>query len=678
MAAYANIIVDISHEAVDRPFTYIIPDELVPKCHPGTRVMMPFGKGNKEKLGIIVSITDNPDVPIVKLKEISSVVLSQDATEAYLIELAYFIKEQYGSKLIDALKTVLPAKKAYRERKTAVTALTEYIHSEADLEAVPALNEEQSKIADDFISEYDRGIRNTYLIHGITGSGKTLIYMEIIRHVVRSGHQAIMLIPEIGLTYQTLKRFSAYFGDRVAIMNSTLSAGERYAYYEKARRSEIDVIIGPRSALFMPLNKLGIIVVDEEHENAYKSENTPRYHAREVAFKLASMHQASVVLGSATPSVESYYHALKGDYKLYELNKRATGGALPTTDIVDMRTELREGNRSIFSVKLKSLMRETYAQGRQMMLFINRRGYAGFVSCRACGEVMKCPHCDVSLKEHRSEQKLVCHYCGYETDRPKNCPVCGSKYIMSFKAGTEQTEEEVRKLIPGIRTLRMDADTTGKKGSLDKIVSDFASHKADALIGTQMIVKGHDFPDVTLVGILAADIGLAGGDYRSGERTFELITQAAGRAGRGDNPGHVIIQTYKPDNYSIKRAAKQDYKSFYSEEILYREISSYPPITDIMAVLVSGRDKDEAYMYTRSLFAVCEVNRGAAVIIGPGKAGIGRINDYYRFVFYIKSREKSTIIELKDRMEEWIERNKEEGTYKRVSVTFDLNPMNPF
>ena len=675
--AYANIIVDISHEAVDRPFTYIIPDELEDRIRPGTRVMIPFGKGNKLKPGIVIGVSANPDVPVAKLKEIDSVILTQDATDSYMIELAAYIRQQYGSTMIDALKTVLPAKKAYRQVKTRATDDT--VSLQEDDPTVRAveypLNDEQQYIVDDFIREYDTGVRNTYLVHGITGSGKTLVYMELIRHVVECGYQAIMLIPEIGLTHQTVGRFRQYFGDRVAIMNSGLAAGLRYQYYEQARAGEIDVIIGPRSALFMPFERLGIIVMDEEHEGAYKSENTPRYHARDVALKLASMHGASTVLGSATPSVDSYYHALRGDYKLYRLSKRATGTGLAHTDIVDMREELKRGNRSIFSERLKELIRKTYDSGEQMMLFINRRGYAGFISCRSCGEILKCPHCDVSLKEHRSKGKLVCHYCGYETVKPATCPVCGSKYIMGFKAGTEQIEEELRKLIPGIRTLRMDGDTTTKKGSYDKIVTTFARHGADALIGTQMIVKGHDFSGVSLVGILAADISLAGGDYRSGERTFELLTQAAGRAGRGDKDGNVVIQTYKPDHYSIIRAAAQDYEGFYNEEILYREISDYPPVSRMLAVLLSGRDEDETYLCAMKLKTLCET-KGARVI-GPGRAGIGRINDNHRFVFYIKHEEAAFLTEIRDVMEEWMDADTT-GVWNRVRTVFDFNPMNPF
>lgn len=663
---YANIIVDISHEAVDKPFTYVIPDEIADECHPGTKVMVPFGRGNKETMGYIISISSYSQVPLARLKEISSVVLNQDATDSKLIELAYFIKRQYGSTMINALKTVLPAKKAYRTPKA------ETLPAESGEVAQVILNEEQRHIAADFADEYDRGIRRTYLIHGITGSGKTEVYIEMIKHVVESGKQAIVLIPEIGLTYQTVMRFRNYFGDRVSIMNSTLSAGTRYDHCMKARRGEIDVIIGPRSALFTPFAEIGLILIDEEHENTYKSENMPRYHAREVAMKLASMHDASVVLGSATPSVDSYYHAKCGDYKLYRLNNRALGGSLPNVHIVDLREELKSGNRSVFSAKLSELIEDRLSKNEQVMLFLNRRGYAGFVSCRACGEVIKCKHCDVSLSEHRGCGKLVCHYCGYEEVKPKVCPKCGSKYIGSFKAGTEQLEAEINKMYPKARTLRMDADTTKNKGSYEKILSAFGRNEADILIGTQMIVKGHDFPNVTLVGIIAADIGLASGDFRAGERTFELLTQAAGRAGRGTIPGEVVIQTYQPNHYSVVYAAKQDYEGFYEEELAYRELSDYPPVCNIMAVMVSGKDEKNVSTQIGDMAQIAR-SLGGSVIIGPGSAGIGKINDNYRFVFYAKNSDEDALVALKDALEKWLDEYKSD-----TQVWFDMNPMNPY
>ncbi|MBQ0028525.1 MAG: primosomal protein N' [Lachnospiraceae bacterium] len=666
---YANIIINISHEAVDRPFTYIIPDSMTESIHPGTRVIVPFGNGNKDTMGYVLEITEHPQVPIARLKEICRVVLEQDATDSKLIELAGFIKEQYGSTMINALKTVLPTKKAYKPRKRKRN--DEEVLSEEDI--IISLNEEQRTIVDDFMKDYDNGVRNTYLVHGITGSGKTEVYIEIIKQIVARGKQAIVLIPEIGLSYQTEMRFRRYFGDRVSIMNSTLAAGERYEHCEKAKSGEIDVIIGPRSALFTPFSNVGIIVIDEEHENTYKSENVPRYHAREVAERLAEMHGASLLLGSATPSVDSYYRAKSGKYKLYTLSRRAAGGELPKVHIADLRAELKEGNRSIFSRKLAELMKERLDSGQQIMLFLNRRGYAGFVSCRSCGEVIKCPHCDVSLSEHKKIGKMVCHYCGYETQIPKLCPSCGSKYISSFRAGTEQIEAEVNKLFPTARTLRMDADTTKRKDSYERILSAFKKQEADVLIGTQMIVKGHDFPNVTLVGIIAADLSLASGDYRAGERTFQLLTQAAGRAGRGEKAGEVVIQTYQPDQYSVRYASTQDYYGFYDEEILYREISGYPPVKEIMAVLIAGKDADTTFLYATNLTGLANSVPGGANIVGPAKAGIGKINDLHRYVFYAKSDDKGDLIRIKDAMEAWIDENKTD-----VGVWFDFNPMNPY
>ncbi len=666
---YANIIIDISHEAVDRPFTYIIPEQLEDKCFVGTRVKVPFGNGNSMRQGYIVDITEHPSVPIARLKEIESIVLEQDETESRLVELAYYIKESYGSTMINALKTVLPTKKVYRARKKAEVAVND---EDAEIPDI-VLNEEQQSVADDFIREYDSGIRRTYLLNGVTGSGKTEVYIELIRHVVDSGRACIVLIPEIGLTYQTVMRFRRYFGDRVAIMNSMLSAGTRYEHCQKAKKGEIDVIIGPRSALFTPFKNVGLIVIDEEHENTYKSENMPRYHAREVARQLARMHDASVVLGSATPSIDSYYRALNGEYKLYELNNRAGKGRLPQVDIVDLREELVQGNRSIFSRRLQQLITDRLDRKEQIMLFINRRGYAGFVSCRACGEVMKCPHCDVSLSEHRNVGRLVCHYCGYETAKPAKCPACGSKYISSFRAGTEQIEAEIKKMYPQARTLRMDADTTKHKDSYEKILGSFRRREADILIGTQMIVKGHDYPGVTLVGAIAADIGLATGDYAAAERNFALLAQAAGRAGRGDAEGAVVIQTYQPEHYSIVYAANHDYKGFYEEEILYRQISKYPPVCNIMAIMVAGKDDNETHSQIDDMAGIVRGYNSSLSVIGPGSAGIGKVNDYYRYVFYIRSEDMSELIGIKDMLEKWLEEVKSD-----TGVWFDMNPVSPF
>ncbi len=500
----------------------------------------------------------------------------------------------------------------------------------------------------------------------------------MIDEVISRGRQAIVLIPEIALTYQTLMRFYRHFGERVSVMNSTLSPGEKYDQAKRAAEGDIDIIIGPRSALFTPFPNVGLIIIDEEHETSYKSETMPKYHARETAIELAKLVPggASVVLGSATPSLEAYYRAKNGEYKLFELNRRLTGGTLPEVEIADLREELRSGNRSIFSRSLQEKMQETLDTGHQAMLFINRRGLAGFVSCRSCGYVFKCPHCDVSMSEHRGGM-LVCHYCGYTQPISRTCPECGSRYVSAFRAGTQQIEKEVNKIFPKARVLRMDADTTRTKGSYEKILSAFASEEADVLVGTQMIVKGHDFPNVTLVGILAADMSLNAGDYRVGERTFQLLTQAAGRAGRGTHPGNVVIQTYQPDNYAIISAAEQDYKAFYEEEISYRSLLRYPPAAHMLAIQIWAKDESFGKEKANQLRAYIDRMRiEDTIIIGPAMAAISKINDVYRMVIYVKNADFDVLTKIKDALENILDEWESRGITRQIQVQFDFDPMN--
>ena len=737
---YANVIVDISHEKVDRPFQYKIPERLMGKLSPGMCVEIPFGNGSRFRQGYVIEVTDKPEYAPEKQKEIAGIVQGGVSMQADQIRLAAWIRETYGSTMIAALKTVLPVRQerkqkekkkivrclgaeetmallgqAQRKHQTAKVRVLEQLCREeilpyelvsgklnvspatlrslesqgvirveaesyyrnpvklnAEAEEGKQLSEEQSAVRDQVLSDYDQGKNKTYLIHGITGSGKTEVYLAIIEGMIKRGKQCIVLIPEIALTYQTLLRFYKRFGDRVSVMNSSLSAGEKYDQCERARKGEIDVIIGPRSALFVPFENLGLVVIDEEHEGSYKSESMPRYHARETARYLADLKGASLVLGSATPSLEAYYLAQKGEYELFRLGSRLTGGSLARVYIADLRQELREGNRSIFSRKLKELMEERLAKKEQMILFLNRRGYAGFVSCRSCGLVMKCPHCDVSLSKHMGG-KLVCHYCGYETREPEKCPECGSPYIMGFKAGTQQIEQNLYKTFSGIRVLRMDGDTTRQKGSYERILSAFAEGEADVLLGTQMIVKGHDFPNVTLVGVLAADLSLNENDYRAGERTFQLLTQAVGRAGRGSKPGEAVIQTYRPDHYSIQWAAKQDYNAFYEEEILYRELAQYPPVSHMLAVLVTTENREEGWKLIQQLSELAGKAQGVSVI-GPSEASIGKINDCYRFVVYCKASEYANLIRVKDEMEKHLDA----PGRRTENVQFDFDPMDRY
>ena len=534
-----------------------------------------------------------------------------------------------------------------------------------------SLNQEQLLAAEQIFREWQEPDPRPALLFGVTGSGKTQVYMRLIQKVLEEGKQAIVLIPEIALTYQTVRRFYAMFGDKVSVLNSRLSQGERYDQFKRAKRGEIQVMVGPRSALFTPFSDLGLIVIDEEHEPTYKSENTPRYHARETAIERARMEHARVVMGSATPSLEAYSHACDGEYLLVKLNARYEERPLPQVSIVDLREELKKGNRSVLSLELKRDLEQVLERGEQAMLFLNRRGYAGFVSCRACGHVMKCPHCDVSLSEHNG-RKLICHYCGYETVKPDKCPVCSSPYIGGFKAGTQQIQQVVEKEFPEARVLRMDYDTTRAKGSYEKILSAFSRHEADILIGTQMIVKGHDFPDVTLVGILAADLSLNADDYRSGERTFQLLTQAVGRAGRGRKEGHALIQTYSPDHYSIQTAAKQDYEEFYQEEMGYRLLMDYPPAAHMMAVLGSSEDEKllETAMHYLGLFTG-KIYAGKDLhVIGPAPASVGKVKDVYRRVLYLKHENYDLLVRIKDRLEEYIEIN---SGFRKVNIQFDFS-----
>ena len=497
--------------------------------------------------------------------------------------------------------------------------------------------------------------------------------MELIQKVIEDGKQVIVLIPEIALTYQTVLRFYARFGNRVSMINSRLSAGERYDQFERARNGDIDIIIGPRSALFTPFSHLGLILIDEEHEGAYKSEVSPRYHAREVAVKRASLQGASLVLGSATPSLEAYTKALQGEYKLFRLTERAKKNSrLATVSVVDLRQELKEGNKSIFSRSLKALIQDRLERREQVMLFINRRGYANFVSCRSCGEAIRCPHCDVTLTLHNNS-RLVCHYCGYSIPMPERCPSCGSPYIANFGVGTQKIEQMTKKMFPAARILRMDLDTTSKKGGHEEILTAFSEGDADILIGTQMIVKGHDFPNVTLVGVMAADLSLNTPDYRSSERTFQLLTQAAGRAGRDFRNGDVIIQTYCPDHYSIVAAANQDYEAFYHQEMAYRRLMKYPPASGLLTVQFSSRQENclsEASAAAAGFIAPIAEREGVQVI-GPVEASVYKINDIYRKILYLKQENYDILIKIRDQIDGFSEGRR--PLFDQVMIQYDFS-----
>lgn len=752
---YANVIVDISHEKLDKTFQYSIPDELLCDIRPGVCVDIPFG--SRTITGYVIEVTDKPEYDPARTKPLIGIKADSVAVEAKLIALAAWIRRNYGSTMNQALKTVIPVKKQAKEQVSRSIALKiDKVKARAQLALCEAkkqkakarlfralidaddgarleysfvtgklsvsaatiraleqsgfievitqsgyrnpvehmsvdtydkvLNAAQQSVVDAIEGDIAAGLRNTYLIKGVTGSGKTEVYMELIAHCIQSARQAIVLIPEIALTYQTVMRFFARFGNRVSIINSRLSNGERYDQFERAKNGDIDIMIGPRSALFTPFSNLGLIIIDEEHENSYKSESVPRYHAREVAIEYARMSDAIVVLGSATPSVDSYYKAKTGVYRLLELDKRVDDRPLPKCEVVDLRQELREGNRSILSTRLQELMEERLLNGQQTMLFLNRRGKSAFMSCRACGFVVKCPHCDVSLSEH-SGGVMVCHYCGYRQPVPKVCPSCGSKYISGFKAGTQKIEAMVAKRFPQARILRMDYDTTRAKDAYEKILQAFSNHEADILIGTQMIVKGHDFSNVTLVGVLAADMSLHVNDFHAAERTFALLTQAAGRAGRGRLPGNVVIQTYDPDHYAILTAKEQDYEAFYDKEIEYRRLMNYPPVWNMLLVHVTSPDESECGSMAQQVYDIASQmishtdenqspdDRHQIQLIGPADATIAKVNDIYRKVIYMKTSDYAALISIKDGIEQAV---KADTAMKNANISFDFNPMSGF
>lgn len=649
---FASVIVDISHENVDRMFEYRIPAELAAGIRVGSRVSIPFGAGNRTRKGYVVEISDKSEYDQSRLKEITGIVSKSTTAGAQLIRLAWWMKERYGSTMNQALKTVLPVKRQIKSRNRQVvqSVLQETVTPTREK---MLLNPGQQQIIDAFDHDLAAKTRCSYLIHGITGSGKTEVYMAMIDRILDRKRQVIVLIPEISLTYQTVMRFYRRYGGRVCVMHSRLSAGERYDQFERAKKGETDIMIGPRSALFTPFSKLGLIIIDEEQEGAYKSEVTPRYHAREVAEKLAGMNQAHLVMGSATPSVEAYTMARAGRYRLFKLTERAGPGSLPArTEIIDLRMEMAAGNKSIFSRRLQELIAGRLAKQEQVMLFINRRGYSNFVSCRSCGQAVKCPHCDVSLTLHNRNQ-LVCHYCGYQIPLPGQCPACGSPYLAGFGIGTQKIEEMTRQIFPAARVLRMDADTTAKKGGHEQVLSVFAKGEADILIGTQMIVKGHDFPGVTLVGILAADVSLYAPDYRCGERTFQLLVQAAGRAGRGSRPGIAVIQTYMPDHYSIQAAAAQDYEVFYQKEMGYRQLMKYPPACHLLTVQAAGKNEEWLGMVMEALrnLAAAEVP-AKGELIGPVPASVYKVNDIYRKILYIKHQNYDILIRIQQHLQD--------------------------
>jgi len=739
---YAQVIVDLSAEALDRVFSYIVPEDL--EVVPGQLVSVPFGPRTLE--GFVVALSDTCDVPPEKLKPLIRPVRREPVVMPDLMELAEWMHVRYLCNLVDALRLMLPPEmrggrvheKTRRRARLALSgeALEAFIgknrRASKQLEVVETLRNgdvETAKldgaalralVKKGAVEIHDEEARRTpmaladdrrtvdpepmpeqaaavarltaaletgggrFLLHGVTGSGKTEVYIRLIRRALELGRTAVVLVPEIALTPQMVAWLHGRFGGDAAVLHSALSAGERFDEWRRIRSGEARVVIGARSAIFAPLENIGVIVVDEEHETTYQSDRRPRYDAREVAWKRAAQHGAVLVLGSATPSISTYMRAMPGvrpenRLELIELRQRVKGRPLPEVAIVDMRGEFERGNRSIFSAKLAGELRNCLDEGHQAMLFINRRGHSTFVSCRACGYVVRCDQCDVTMTFHQAENALRCHYCGKTLPPPKTCPQCGSGYIKYFGAGTQKVQEEVRRLFPDARVLRMDVDTTREKDAHARILNRFRSGEANVLVGTQMIAKGLDFPNVALVGVVAADLSLNLPDYRSVERTFQLITQVAGRAGRADVPGRVVVQTYDPDHYGIRLAAAQDYRAFYTRESAYRRQAMYPPFTVIARIVYSGKDEeavkaaalaDEARM---GAFLDDTGARGDAIQLAATEAPIRQIRGEYRWQLLLKLYFKADLDAAEARMQALAD-TAPEG----VRAELEVNPNNLF
>ncbi len=730
---YAEIVTEIRAREVNNVFFYKIPEAMTEELMTGMRVSVPFGRGNRITLGYVIGISDEPKTSAA-LKEIIDIKDRFPVFSKERIELARWMEKKYYCTLSDCLQCIIPKitgakrikyvfldgsederralldrnnrqaellrlledrdgislddiRKKYKIGGSTIKSLEKKgvikitgIRSSRDAYDTENPNSgrkhtptpDQQRIIDAVCEDLDRADKKPFLLKGVTGSGKTLVYTEIIAEVLRRGRQAIMLVPEISLTPQTVQRFIDRFGSLVTVTHSKMTDGERYDQWEKARSGRASVMIGPRSAVFAPFDNLGVIIIDEEHEKTYKSEHTPKYDAREIALKLKDIYGATVVFGSATPSIDSFYKAKTGEYRLLELDKRINM-KMPDVFSVDMRDEIALGNKSIFSLKLQNAIRETLENKKQIILFLNRRGHSTFVSCRQCGYVMTCESCSVSYTYHSHENRLMCHYCGSETDVPKTCPACGSKYIKYFGVGTEKIEAEAARLFPGARVLRMDMDTTKSRNSHRQILSAFAEGRADILVGTQMIAKGLDFPGVTLVGIVAADLSLNSSDYRAMENTFALITQVSGRAGRADSRGKVLIQTYMPENYCIEFARKNDYEGFYREEIEFRRQMNYPPFSHICVVMLVGEDERKVISVLHYYSTVLEYYaRGKNYDkIGPAAAAVSKIGGKYRHRIIVRGQDEE---KLRNYVFYCLDILKKKADMRDISVNVTMDP----
>ncbi len=734
---YAEIVVNHPSRAVDRVFDYRIPDELSDRIFVGARVIVPFSVHNTPKEGYVLRLKQNTDAD-TKIKSIIRLVSDIPAFKPDMTELIRYMHNRYLSPLIDTVNAIVPSGTSRQVRMVTLAAskeeADEYCNktrseiqkrmvgiltdtdriSSADLvkfsngnygalkalvdkgivkyfdiaversvynaanrlETAPPPTDEQSLAISEITKAIDSGDNSTMLLHGVTGSGKTEVFLRAIEHTINSGKTALMLVPEISLTPQMLSRFVSRFGKRIAIIHSGLSNGERYDQWLRIMNNEADIVIGARSAIFAPLSNIGIIIVDEEHSDTYKSEMSPRYHAREIAIKRSETHNAVTLLASATPSVESYTYALSGQYKLLEMNKRYNKASMPDINIVDMRKELEAGNKSMFSKALYEAINENIRRGEQTILFMNRRGFSTFVSCRKCGFVPQCPNCNISLTYHSYDDSLKCHYCGHTQPNYTVCPLCGSKYIRYFGGGTQRVEDEVKKLFPTATTIRLDADVTTHKNSHKTILDSFVRDKIDIMIGTQMVSKGLDFKNVTLVGVMSADTMLYINDFRSGERTFDILEQVSGRAGRGEKKGRAIIQTYNPESFAIDLVKEHNYRGFYDKTIAERRTMWYPPYSEMVCIRFSDDDNERtrqsAFKYMEAFGDINKIPEKLAVL-GPIPSGVSRIKNKYRWQILIKCENADA---LNERLLTARDTVKAEKVYETVLIQIDKNPIN--
>ena len=718
-------LVELEHVFIDKTFTYKINKEQLPLLKVGMRVVVPFGKQTLE--GFVLKIYENKDASLEnKLKEIISIVDTYPILNEELLTLGKYISKTTLCSLMTSYQAMLPKalkakkkvnmtpkydtyicinygmynndikfnasqekilellkenKKVKKEvlNKISVSSVNTLLKKNILLEEKEEnyrynlineekikfnLNEEQQKVYKEIFNSINTN--ETFLLYGVTGSGKTNVYMKVIEDVIKNNKTAILLVPEISLTPQIIKRFTSYFSN-IAVLHSGLSDGEKYDEWRKINEGKVNIVIGARSAIFAPLKNIGVIIIDEEHSQTYKQENNPRYNAIDIAKERCKYHNCPLILGSATPSLESFARAKKNVYKLLELKNRYNNNTMPKVEIIDMNKEFKKAS-GYFSNTLIDQIKETLERKEQVILFLNRRGYSSFLTCSSCGYVEKCPNCDISLTYHKSSNMLRCHYCGYATKRKKLCPKCQEEF-KDYGIGTEKVEEELKSLIKDAKIIRMDIDTTTTKNAHAKIINSFLEEKYNILIGTQMIAKGLDFPNVTLVGVLNADIGLNFPDFRSSETTFSLLNQVLGRSGRGNKEGKVLIQTFNPEHYAIAYTKNHDYLGFYNEEMKIRKILKYPPYYYICSIKIISKDYNLASKSSYDVVNYLKQNIKNEIILGPSVCNVFKLNNNYRFQIIIKYKDVNNILEYLTNIEHHYFNKKD------IKVEIDFNPL---